>query len=67
MVTVNEDRVENVSAYGAMVSDNVLPALLLSFATLLLLLYVQRMLRAHRAAGECDGAERGCRQRSSLS
>ena len=47
-----EDRVENVSAYGATVANNLLPSLLLSFITLLLLLYVRGMVRAYRAAGD---------------
>ena len=35
-----------------MVADDLLPALLLSFVTLLLLLYVRGMVRAYRAAGD---------------
>ena len=47
-----EDLVENVSAYWATVADNLLPSLLLSLVTLLLLLYVRGMVRAYRAAGD---------------
>ena len=47
-----EDLVENVTAYRATVADNVLPALLLSFFTLLLLLYVRGLVHAYRAADD---------------
>ena len=47
-----EDLIENVTAYRATVADNLLPALLLSFVTLMLLLYVRGMVRAYRAAGD---------------
>ena len=47
-----EDLIENVTTYRATVADNLLPELLLSFVTLLLLLYVRGMVRAYRAAGD---------------
>ena len=47
-----EDLIENVTAYRATVAENLLPALFLSFVTLLLLLYVRGMVRAYRAAGD---------------
>ena len=46
------DLIENVTTYRATVADNLLPVLLLSFVTLLLLLYVRGMVRAYRAAGD---------------
>ena len=47
-----DDLLENVIAYRTTVADNVLPALLLSFIMLLLLLYLRGMVRAYRAAGD---------------
>jgi hypothetical protein len=44
--------IENVRAYRTMVAENLLPALILSFVTLLPLLYVRGMVRAYRAAGD---------------
>ena len=47
-----EDLIENITTYRATVADNLLPVLLLSFVTLLLLLYVRGMVRVYRAAGD---------------
>jgi hypothetical protein len=57
-----EDLFENVTTYRATVWDNLLPVLLLSFVTLLLLLYLRGMARAYRAAGDAwKGMDRDVR------
>jgi hypothetical protein len=57
-----QDLIENVTTYRATVADNLLPVLLLSLVTLLLLLYVRGMARAYRAAGDAwKGMDRDVR------
>jgi hypothetical protein len=57
-----QDLIENVNTYRATVADNLLPVLLLSLVSLLLLLYVRGMARAYRAAGDAwKGMDRDVR------